>query len=632
MPLRWQEVTSRWKAGRVNELDAQKDGHCDATGSRPTGVLRGGHMVAVETPRIRKAQLAFGLSAWVLLGLAAVSQASLGERTSWAPPAQVATPTQKPWRSARLPRSLRPVNYELELWPWLFREGSSGLFLFHGRSTVTFRCLEATNLVVIYSKMLNYTEPVRVKSGADRSEVPVARVWQETANDYLVLLLRTPLRKGRVYTLQAAYCGELTDELVGLYRVEYTEAGVTKLLAVTMMQPTDARRVFPCFDEPALKATFDLTVIHRPDQSAISNMPIKRVSALWIHGQEWTVTIFERTLKMSTYLLALVVSEFRFIEETYHGVQFKVWGRKEMIEAGEGDYALKVAGRLLEFFANKFDISYPLTKMDLVAVPSFESGGMENWGLIIFREVNLLYDAKEESESSLRALTLVLAHEFTHQWFGNLVTMRWWNDIWLNEGFATYFSYLGNSFVNPDWTVDSFFAGKSLSAAFSSDALAISHPLSPRQQEVYSIEHISQLFDDISYDKGASVLRMVSSFMTEELFLHGLTGYLREFSFRTANYTDLRTHLQQALDNQKMVQLPSNLASILDTWTLQMGYPVVTINTSSGLVTQQHFLVDHLTNVTRTSPYGGICAGDVGERSELDLGEYEQSRTVQGQL
>ncbi|XP_059837127.1 aminopeptidase N-like [Hypanus sabinus] len=377
----------------------------------------------------------------------------------------------------------------------------------------------------------------------------------------------------------------------------------SRFLAVTMMQPDNARRVFPCFDEPALKATFDLTVIHRPQYTAVSNMPVKMTSEMWVHGQLWIVTRFHRTPLMSSYLLACVVSDFPSIAETFNKVTVRVWARKQAMEDGQGDYALRTVGRLLHFYEEKFQILYPLKKLDLVAVPCFENGGMENWGLVIFREINLLFQPQEDSDSTRQELRLVLAHELVHQWFGNLVTIKWWNDLWLNEGFATYFSYLGNAFISPEWPVDSVFVGKSLRISLESDAQPNSHPLSVSEQEVGSSQRISQLFNDISYEKGASVLRMVSNFMTENVFLQGLLSYLKEFSFRTVTYINLRTHLQKAMNNQSAVTLPTNLKSILDSWALQPGYPMVTVNTSSGLVSQQHFLLYGLSTVSSPSRF-----------------------------
>ncbi|XP_069796406.1 aminopeptidase Ey-like isoform X5 [Narcine bancroftii] len=546
------------------------------------------------------------MSALTLLGLSLVLQTlatvACDPSVSEGKETQVRTPHPlKPWESAYLPNSLKPISYEVQLWPWLFREKASGLFLFHGRSKVTLACLNQTKVIVLHSKALNYTKPPRVFG---RDTLTVRKYWQEKANEYLVVLLDKHLEKGKVYSLHTAFSGELTPEMAGLYRCQYQEEGSIRFLAVTMMQPTNARKIFPCFDDPALKATFDLTVIHRPQHSVISNMPPRATSEMWVRGQVWLVTRFQRTPLMSPYLLACVVSDFRFIEETSNGVTIRVWARKQAVEGGQGDFALQAAGRLLHFYEQQFQLYYPLKKLDLVAVPCFDSGGMENWGVIIFRETNLLFQAGENSESSRQSLLLVLAHELVHQWFGNLVTIQWWNDLWLNEGFATYFSYLGNTFINPDWTVDSVFAANGLHLTLESDALANSHPLSIGEQEVSTTEHISQLFDNISYEKGASVLRMVSNFLTEKVFLQGLLSYLKEFSFRTVTYTDLRTHLQKAVNNQSAVSLPTNLKSILDTWVLQLGYPVVTVNTSSGLLSQQHFLLDSSSTVARTSKFG----------------------------
>uniref|UniRef100_UPI00398E96E8 aminopeptidase Ey-like n=1 Tax=Pristiophorus japonicus TaxID=55135 RepID=UPI00398E96E8 len=561
-------------------------------------------LLTVEMSWIRKA--------WFVLSLAVAVRAVTADGTmerdqeeaaSCTPPDSARAEGHKPWRNPRLPATLRPINYEVQLWPWLFAEGGSGLFLFHGRSQVTFHCLNRTNVLVLHTKGLNFTKPVRV-SRADNSSVAVRRSWEERDNEYLVLILRSHLQKGKVYTLHTAFCGQLADDLAGFYRCQYEEDGKNKFLAVTMMQPTDARKVFPCFDEPALKATFDLAVIHLPQHTAISNMPIIKRSQMWVLGQMWIITTFDRTLKMSSYLLACVVSEFQSIEEIYNGVKIRVWGRQQAISAGQGAYALKAAGKLLDFYEQKYNIYFPLTKIDLVAVPCFESGGMENWGMIVFRETNLLFDPEENTEGNKLTMLLVIAHELTHQWFGNLVTMRWWNDLWLNEGLATYFSYEGTNYINREWTVDSVFAGKSLRFALASDALPNSHPLSPREHEVTTSDLVGQLFDDISYEKAASVLRMICNFLTEKVFLQGLLSYLREFSYKTVNYADLRNHLQMAVNNQSAVRLPSNLWSILDTWILQMGYPVVTINTTSGLVTQKHFLLDSTDKVARHSRFG----------------------------
>uniref|UniRef100_UPI00398F08FF aminopeptidase Ey-like n=1 Tax=Pristiophorus japonicus TaxID=55135 RepID=UPI00398F08FF len=624
--------------------------------------------------------------AWFVLSLAVAVRAVTADGTterdqeeaaSCTPPDSARAEGHKPWRNPRLPATLRPINYEVQLWPWLFAEGGSGLFLFHGRSQVTFHCLNRTNVLVLHTKGLNFTKPARV-SRADNSSVAVRRSWEERDNEYLVLILRSHLQKGKVYTLHTAFCGQLADDLAGFYRCQYEEDGKNKFLAVTMMQPTDARKVFPCFDEPALKATFDLAVIHLPQHTAISNMPIIKRSQMWVLGQMWIITTFDRTLKMSSYLLACVVSEFQSIGEIYNGVKhlcsqqlpedrsmadadheditqhvfqqvpeltrlsktsqmvmhqrtqflgpffhrtyrrekilqetvnfqttkIRVWGRQQAISAGQGAYALKAAGKLLDFYEQKYNIYFPLTKIDLVAVPCFESGGMENWGMIVFRETNLLFDPEENTEGNKLTMLLVIAHELTHQWFGNLVTMRWWNDLWLNEGLATYFSYEGTNYINREWTVDSVFAGKSLRFALASDALPNSHPLSPREHEVTTSDLVGQLFDDISYEKAASVLRMICNFLTEKVFLQGLLSYLREFSYKTVNYADLRNHLQMAVNNQSAVRLPSNLWSILDTWILQMGYPVVTINTTSGLVTQKHFLLDSTDKVARHSRFG----------------------------
>ncbi|KAK5620749.1 hypothetical protein CRENBAI_019140 [Crenichthys baileyi] len=368
------------------------------------------------------------------------------------------------------------------------------------------------------------------------------------------------------------------------------------------MQPTDARKAFPCFDEPALKAYFRITLLHELGTVALSNGKEIETTPINKEGEEVLKTVFERTERMSTYLLAFIVSDYAHINNTIDEVQIRIYARKPAIAAGEGDYALRITGPILKFFEEYYNSMYPLPKSDQIAIPDFNAGAMENWGLITYRETALLYDEDFSSNSNKQRIATIIAHELAHMWFGNLVTLRWWNDLWLNEGFASYVEYLGADKAEPTWNVKDLIVLSDVHRVFAVDALATSHPLSSNEEDIKKPAQISELFDAISYSKGASVLRMLSDFLSEEIFTKGLQSYLREFAFGNTVYTDLWKHLQMAV-NASAVNLPSSVNDIMNTWVLQMGFPVVTINTTSGIVSQKHFLLDPDSVVTTPSPF-----------------------------
>ncbi|XP_069481323.1 aminopeptidase N-like isoform X2 [Ambystoma mexicanum] len=380
-------------------------------------------------------------------------------------------------------------------------------------------------------------------------------------------------------------------------------AGKPRIIATTQMQAPHARKAFPCFDEPAMKATFNITLIHKPTFVALSNMPNISTIPKSIDSVAWHVTAFAKTPKMSTYLLAFIVSEFESIEHPDSKVQIRIWARRKAIEENQGSYALNVTGPILSFYEKYYKTPYPLPKSDQIALPDFSAGAMENWGLVTYRETALLYDSDVSSSGNKERVLIVIAHELAHQWFGNLVTMRWWNDLWLNEGFASYVEYLGADHAEPTWNIKDLIVLNDMYRVMGMDALASSHPLTSKEEEVNTGAEIGELFDSISYSKGAAVIRMLAEFLTEPVFVEGLSSYLHAFAYDNTIYDDLWVHLQKAVDNQTSVKLPRSVKGIMDTWTLQMGFPVVTVNTTTGRVTQKHFLLDPESNVTRASQF-----------------------------
>ncbi|XP_052616234.1 aminopeptidase N [Peromyscus californicus insignis] len=525
--------------------------------------------------------------------------------TSTATPATTVDQS-KPWNQYRLPRTLIPDSYRVTLRPYL-TPNEQGLYIFEGNSTVRFTCNETTDVIIIHSKKLNYTlkgnHRVELRALGDPQAPGILSTELVELTEYLVVHLQGSLVKGQQYEMESQFQGELADDLAGFYRSEYVEDGVKKVVATTQMQAADARKSFPCFDEPDMKAVFNITLIHPASLTALSNMLPKDSSPL-PEDPSWNVTEFNPTPKMSTYLLAYIVSEFKHIESTSpNNVQIRIWARPSAIAQGHGQYALDVTGPILNFFAQHYNTAYPLEKSDQIALPDFNAGAMENWGLVTYRESALLFDPESSSIGNKERVVTVIAHELAHQWFGNLVTVAWWNDLWLNEGFASYVEYLGADFAEPSWNLQDLIVQNELYRVMAVDALASSHPLSSPANEVNTPAQISELFDSISYSKGASVIRMLSSFLSEDLFKKGLASYLNAFKYSNTVYLDLWEHLQIAVNDQTEIQLPKSVRDIMDRWTLQMGFPVITVDTSTGEISQEHFLLDPDAIVTRPSEF-----------------------------
>ncbi|KAI7814437.1 aminopeptidase Ey [Triplophysa rosa] len=530
---------------------------------------------------------------------------SMNVTTSMVPP----TPktSNELWDKYRLPDTLVPHHYNVTLWPRLVMD-ANGMYVFTGNSSVIFTCLKKTDLILIHANKLNLTlfNGHHAKlMGLDGVTAPAIKTtWFQTEMHYLVIQLNGNLKPGKSYWLYTEFRGELADDLEGFYRSEYMEDGRKKIIAITQMQATYARKAFPCFDEPAMKAVFHITLIHDPETMALSNGQEIKTENLNIDGITVTRTTFEPTKKMSTYLVAFVVSDFTYIKaKDKKGVLVRIWARKKAIEEGQGNYALSITQPILEFFEMYYNTSYPLSKSDQIALPDFKAGAMENWGLITYRETALLYDAHTSANGNKQRIVTVVSHELAHMWFGNLVTLKWWNDLWLNEGFASYVEYLGADHAEPTWNIKDQIILYDLQRAFAVDSLTSSHPLSRKEEEVNTPSEISEMFNTISYSKGAAVLRMLSQFLTERVFAKGLGNYLKQFAFGSTVHSDLWDHLQKAADQTSVVKLPRNVHDIMNRWILQMGLPVVTIDTRNGNISQKHFLLDSQAVVERKSEF-----------------------------
>ncbi|KAI9542098.1 hypothetical protein NQZ68_023681 [Dissostichus eleginoides] len=514
---------------------------------------------------------------------------------------------KEPWDKYRLPESLSPVSYNVTLFPRL-KPDANGLYIFTGESTVVFKCVKETDLIIIHSNKLNLTNFdgffAKLSAVGEASSPSILKSWLIVKTEYLVLQLSRRLSVGAMYVLHTEFQGELADDLEGFYRSEYTDEGVKKVVATSQMQATYARKTFPCFDEPAMKASFNVTIVHERETVALSNGIETNSADSIIDGVPVKVTTFEPTAKMSTYLLAFIVCDFVSIRSIPDSnLLIRIWARRKAIEDKQGDYALNVTGPILHFYEKYYNTSYPLSKSDQIALPDFNAGAMENWGLVTYRETALLFDPLMSSTGNKERVTTVISHEIAHMWFGNLVTLQWWNDLWLNEGFASYVEYLGVDYAEPTWNIKDHIVLFEVQKVFAVDALASSHPLSRGEEEVNTPAQISEMFNTISYSKGAAVLRMLSEFLTEPVFAKGLSSYLNTFAFSNTVYTDLWDHLQQAVENTPSIVIPHTVHDIMNRWTLQMGFPVVTIDTRTGNVTQKHFLVDPDSVVERPSQF-----------------------------
>lgn len=393
------------------------------------------------------------------------------------------------------------------------------------------------------------------------------------------LRLSQPNLKNENHTIHIIFSGNITDAMHGLYPCYFTHDGIKKQLFATQFESHHAREVFPCVDEPAAKAEYDLTLITRPEITVLGNMPVKFQKE---NGDSLTTT-FEKTPRMSSYLLAFVIGELhKKSARTKSGVEVSIWAIPAQNE-NTLDFALDIATRSIDFYDEYFGVKYPLPKSDHVALPDFSSGAMENWGLITYRESCLLADPELTPESSRRFIATVIAHELSHQWFGNLVTMNWWNDLWLNESFANMMEYVAIDALHPEWRMWEDFATNEVTAALRRDSL---DGVQSVQADVNHPDEISTLFDPaIVYAKGGRLLVMVRKLIGEEAFRAGLKSYFEKFAYKNTIGNDLWQELELA-SGQPIVNL-------MNTWISQPGLPVVSVSNShdTAILSQERFFI-----------------------------------------
>uniref|UniRef100_A0AAQ6INY7 Aminopeptidase n=1 Tax=Anabas testudineus TaxID=64144 RepID=A0AAQ6INY7_ANATE len=480
-----------------------------------------------------------------------------------------------PWGRMRLPTTVFPLHYDLTIHPNLTTLDFTGVV------RIQLDVREDTSAIILHAKHMQISNVLLLAPEGVRP----LRLLEYPRFHQLGLLSDSVLIKGRKYEVQLEFAANLSDSFHGFYKSSYrTSSGEVRVLASTQFEATFARGAFPCFDEPAFKANFTIQIIREPRHIAISNMP--KLKTVELPGG-LLEDHFDTTVKMSTYLVAYIVSDFLSVSRTtQHGVKISIYAVPEKID--QTAFALDAAVKLLDFYDDYFDIPYPLPKQDLAAIPDFQSGAMENWGLTTYRETGLLFDPDKSSASDKLGITKVIAHELAHQWFGNLVTMEWWNDLWLNEGFAKFMEFISLDITYPELHVDDFFLEKCFEA-MEVDSLSSSHPVST---PVENPTQIQEMFDDVSYDKGACILNMLRDFLTPEAFEIGIIRYLKRYSYQNT----VNSHLwekfcsKRDLDSGASVGFQTasskhcwysgdelDVKAIMDTWTLQEGFPLVTV-------------------------------------------------------
>jgi aminopeptidase N len=477
----------------------------------------------------------------------------------------------------KLPKDVVPTDYSVRIVPDIDK------LTFSGTETVKLNaCHRVPQLV------LNALELKIEAASIDGKELPGSVIKTDTKNELLTLALPSELATGE-HTLTLRFTGKINEQGQGLFYMRYPEhgTGARKIMLGSQFEATDARRFFPCWDEPVFRARFQLTAVVPENWLAVSNMPVESEKKT-AGGKE---VRFAATPPMSSYLNVFVAGELDFIESRSGPTQLRVIATKGKAEMGR--YALEATAQILQYYNDYFGVAYPLPKLDQIALPGGFGGAMENWGGITYYESKLLFDSKSSSAETKQDIYEVLAHEMAHQWFGDLVTMAWWDNLWLNEGFASWMGSKCTTHFNPQWEVwlrrefprdPSRRAGIAKEAAMEGDARSTTHPI---QQPVATEAEASSAFDDITYKKGQSFLRMLESFLGGDVFREGIRRYVAAHMYSNTTTTDLWNALSEASGKP--------VGEIAAGWTEQPGFPVVKVKREQGgnvSLAQERFIVN----------------------------------------
>ena len=473
----------------------------------------------------------------------------------------------------RLYKNFQPSNYNVVLDINPLDMQFKGSVLIRGKKVG-----RPSQRITLHQKDLKIISASIVKHDKKGDEIKtIARVNTHDSFNEVRLHTEELLFPGE-YSVEIQFESDITRPMNGIYPSFFEQNNIEKTIIATQFESHHAREAFPSIDEPEAKATFDLTLVTPKGQTVIANTPIKAQKS----SGKRTTTTFETTPKMSTYLVAFVVGDLKYTEATTKdNVVVRCYATPENVTFT--NFALEVAVKCLEFYNDYFDIAYPLAKCDFIALPDFASGAMENWGCITFREQGLLVDPANTSLSIKQYVASVVAHELTHQWFGNLVTMRWWTDLWLNEGFATWMSYLAVDNLFPEWKVWTQFIVDEQQSGMKLDALQNTHPV---EVPVHHPDEIRTIFDNISYDKGGSLLQMLSEYLGPEAYRDGLRYYLKQHSYGSTDTIDLWAALEHITNKP--------VKDFMHAWTSQPGFPILraSIDKNELLTYQERFYLN----------------------------------------
>ncbi len=497
---------------------------------------------------------------WFLLFLAVVAPVAGAER-----------PFSYETAFTQLPKSVCPINYRLRLEPDLDQLTTRGTV------TIEILVLDRVSQIVLNSLDLEITKATLLTPQREMTLHPRLDPAQQT--------LTLPLPEQGIgpgkYQLTLEFNGRITAQAQGLFYVKYAAGAQKKIMLATQMEPADARRMFPCWDEPVFRAAFELTVVVPQKHLAVSNMPIETQKSL---GNGRKEVKFARTPPMASYLVVLVSGELEELKGEAEGVPLRIITTEG--KRAQARYALDVTKRVLAYYNDYFGLRYPLPKLDEIAIPGGFGGAMENWGAITFNERNLLVDPASSSLSTRQNVFGVVAHEMAHQWFGDLVTTAWWDDLWLNEGFASWMSSKATALMNPDWDIE-LNADAVKDAVMNDDARSATHPI---LRPVRNVSEAGDAFDRITYQKGEAFLRMLENFLGAKAFRQGLHQFLVDREYSNATTADLWNALENASGKP--------VGAISAAWTEQPGLPLVTVKTNciSGrqvlTLSQERFVIN----------------------------------------
>ncbi|KAI1145070.1 aminopeptidase 2 [Nemania diffusa] len=455
-----------------------------------------------------------------------------------------------------LPAHLKPTLYRVRLEPNF--DGKC----FSGQVDISCLVVEATRVVKLHCKYISITA-VTIESHSIKQSVDVSLIRYQESEETVEIEASEQFIVGENPKFVIEYCGKFTNDLAGFYQAHYTtdEDETEHHIAVTSMEPTYARQVFPCFDEPALKAKFVMSIVAHPSWLSFSNTPIDKVTEL---SESKQLVVFQKTPQMSTYLVAVMAGPLAQVKSTKSNFPLSIVC--PLGSEAEADYALNLAWEGLCLFSQMFNSPYPLSKLDLAAVPDFSAGAMENWGLITFRTNALLLDVDDSSLERKQYIANTVLHEIAHMWFGNLVTMKYWDGLWLKEGFATLMAWMASDKLYPSWRIWDNYVLRDLQAALELDSLSNTHAV---EQVVQDATEAKQIYDEISYQKGCCILKMVSHELGEDRFLEGVRLYIERHSFGNTESKDLWLAWED-LTGQPFQDK-------MRVWTKQAGFPLIKV-------------------------------------------------------